>query len=122
MIEFDKEAVIRIRRCLNNIQVTGIEQAKNIVLIEALLNTGKEKQDGIRDSRLDETERAGLKPRKQKKAGRTVRYSGVHRDSSPEHPAVRAASDRGKAEQPAAEQCDAKCDNRSRKAVEKESL
>lgn len=112
MIEFDKEAVIRIRRCLNNIQVTGIEQAKNIVLIEALLNTGKEKQDGIRDSRLDETERAGLELRKQKKTGRATRNFRIHRNRGTEHAAAESASLRNEQPEHESEQRIDECDGR----------
>lgn len=86
MIEYTNEAIERIRRCLDNVQVTGIEQAKNLVLITALLNTGRE-SNGIRDCRLDEAERTGFKLRKQKKAGRAVRNSRVHRNGSSEQSA-----------------------------------
>ncbi len=112
MIEFDEAAVIRIKRCLELIQVTGTEQAKNLVMIAALLETGKEKKDGVRDCRLDETERAGLELRKQKKTGRATRNFRIHRNRGTEHAAAESASLRNEQPEHESEQRIDECDGR----------
>ncbi|HJB17509.1 MAG TPA: hypothetical protein IAA05_15975 [Candidatus Blautia excrementipullorum] len=114
MIEFDEAAVIRIKKCLEQVQVTGTEQAKNLVMIAALLETGKEKKDGVRNCRLDETERAGLELRKQKKTGRATRNFRIHRNRGAEHAAAESASVRKECPEHKSEQRVNECDGGSR--------